>query len=309
MLLCTSIAPCQAENQTPLTQEESFEKAHADFFALLFDDPTDASIRYTVKPWADVKGDHGKTELDQTEVNISTGVPFSRDTVGFIDLTYQSNYFKFGHTRKDRGLRQKISSSAESFEFGLGVGTFVDDDDLIAGIFYPSLRSDLENTLSSDDFQYMTGPLAVHQFSDRLSIHGGFLTIVRSYDTSYFPVLGISYFSRNKDLRVNVTAPFRARIGKKLDETTELYSSVVYSDEEFRAEIGSIEPFDAQIKIKDVQVGTGAMFRVAPQTYLSVEAGVAFNTGYHIEPKDAPAFSGNFKTTPYLAVLLGYSFQ
>jgi hypothetical protein len=281
--------------------------SHADFLDLLFYDPTDISIRYTSKPYSRVDGQSENSELRKLEFSADYGFPVSQDTIFFLDTTYNEDSFEFGSTLPKEN--RFISSTVESFELGTGVATFLNPDLVVAGLFYPSIRSDLDAALNSDDLQFTTGPLVAYRLSHNFEIHGGALALLRHQDTILYPILGVDYMSTDKQYRVNITAPFSARFGYKPNERFELFTSLLYTDEDFRAQVGNVAPINSQIRIRDLQLGAGVVAPLSKSIFLSLEGGVAFGTGYQIRTKSGDKFSGNFDPTPYFALQLGYSFE
>ena len=132
---------------------------HADFFDLLFYDPADLSIRYVKKPRSHIDGQATGSELSETTLNVEFAFPTSADSAAFLDATFDKNSFEFGTL--PGADEEDISSTAESLELGTGFAKFLTPDFIFAGIFYPSVRSDLSKSINSNDFELMTGPLLV----------------------------------------------------------------------------------------------------------------------------------------------------
>ena len=282
-----------------------FSEKHKDYLDLLFFDPSDIYLQYIYKPEF---GGHG--QLQQTDLNLlffeaDAGLELGPDTLFFFNLEYTFRRYNFDDPKN--GSPPLGSPQLHQFASLMGPACFFTEDLVGLWSFYPGISSDLSRSLKAKDFNWSSGPVAAYRFSPRFGVHGGIQVSVDYYDTEVFPIGGISYFSPDREWHVNITAPFLYRVGKRVSQNVEFYSSVWYSRSTSQAGLGPAH-IPSFVEVSDVQAGIGALWSFNRNLTLTFETGMAIGSRFHIKKGLQTEEHKNGETLPYVATALGWRF-
>ncbi len=161
-----------------------FTDNHGDF--ILQQNRFEPMARFDIlwMPDADIKGESGDFDLVYPRADVK--VPLAVDPDTFVTV---GGYFG---VRSYDTSGTFVASEDNLYEIGayLGVGTFINEDFLLEGLFYPGVYSDLDGGLNSKDWQWYFDALGVFRTAEDLFWKVGVSHNGLFKDMDVYPLLG-----------------------------------------------------------------------------------------------------------------------
>jgi|GEM_PF-5913518 len=286
--------------------QKDFFETHQDYMDLSLFNHSDTYIQYLYKPRHHEAGQTEKTDLSCLYAEADAGASLDSDTVLYADIEYTCKRYHFDDPED---LNRRLGSpTLHQIQFFMDVEHFFTDELLADWTFSPCISSDLSHDINQKDFQWTTGPIMSYRLTPHLAMHAGVQASVDEWHQSVYPLGGISYFSPDQRIHLNIIAPFMIRVGYTPVETTEYYASAWYSDVDVHAYLGPAAT-DSQVKTKDLQAGCGVVRHLTRYLNLTAECGLAFENSFAIKEDAAGRQDAGSGVAPYFSLSLGAVFN
>ncbi len=299
--LCCYVGGAAAEDS-----EQSFSKKHEDYLDLVFFDPSDVYFSYLQKPKHVEHGQPEKTDTGIFYFELDAGYEFTADTMMFADIEFEQSLYDFDTPHNSN--RPLGSPDLYQLASLMGVAHYFSDD--LVGLidFYPGVSTEFGHGMKARSFGWAAGPVVGYRLSPRFALHGGVQVSEDYYETTIYPIGGISYLSEDGRTHVNITAPFQYRVGYLASDAVEVYSSVWYSDAKSDAWIGP-KSTRSWVSVGDIQAGAGALWTLGDYITLTTEFGAAFGNNFRVEKGAVADVGDDSDVTPYAMVAIGFTFE
>lgn len=298
--LFLAVFPALASAQT--AGEDDFFTAHKDYVDLVLFDPSNLYAQYLWEPTHDVDKAPDEANLHYAYVELDGGLNFSRDTFFFADFEY--TYKRYGFEKNEGDAPSLGTPDFHQFESLMALTHFFTEDFLGLWAFRTGIDSDLTHDIGAKDLEWVSGPLVSYRFSPRFEGHIGVMTSSNYWDTSVFPIGGISWFSEDRRVHLNITAPFMFRAGYRPHGESEYFAQVWYHNADVRVFLGP-DMVDSHVFTRDVQGGIGVLLPLAGQWTLTLEGGLTFTDTFNVKDGLNPGPGKDAEVAPYLSTAVG----
>ncbi len=271
-LFCFAVPAIYPVFASAQSAEEHFFTAHKEFVDLVLFDPSNIYVQYIWEPTHDLDESPGEANLNYVFVELDGGLDISRDTFFFVDLEY--TYRRYDFEKIESGLPPPGAPDFHQFESLMALSHFFSEDFLGLWAFRPGIDSDMTHDAGAKNIEFTTGPLVSYRFSPRFASHIGVMTSSNYWDTSVFPIGGISWFSEDKKVHINITAPFLFRAGYKPGGESEYFAQVWYHNADVQVFLGP-EMVDSHVFTRDAQAGLGVLWPLGSQWVLTLEGSLS----------------------------------
>jgi hypothetical protein len=163
-----------------------FREAHGDF-AIRATSHAPITLVGTWMPEATIHKEPGEFDFSQVTLDATVPIPQSRDTFLLAGILASARHYDFD------GVPVLEDDTLHRYGVRIGYGGFVNDDLLLQGYWQPSIYSDLDGTLSSEDYRLYYGAfLAVHRTAPDWFWKVGVLG-TDAVDTGALPLAGFTW--------------------------------------------------------------------------------------------------------------------
>jgi hypothetical protein len=301
-------APASAQSEAaPDTSPETgtatdrFLRAHGDFAekARRFVPMLELSALYM--PDAELHGEPGEFDLRYLKLDSLFPIPLDRDTFLLAGAHLGARDYDFSGVS---GAEDDVLYNAG---LKLGAGHFIHDDLVAQGYWQPSLYSDLDGTLNSDDWKLWYGAaLATYRCREDLFLKAGFI-LTDAIDTGAIPLVGAAWIF-DPEWRLDLLLPRHAELSWSPSPVLNLHVGFESEPEEFHVRT-STAAGDAQtdVHVQDIRVYLGAAHRLSDA--LSIFAKVGSTVAGHYEWRDGDAtYDGHLEPALFVQVGFGVTF-
>lgn len=208
--LCCACAFAAAPRGQEGSAVQQFLDAHGDFARRAVPDPA-IQLSASFMPSAQIQSEPGHFDALQGALDATVPLPLDRDSflilgveAGVIDVEFDNVQTVADETLYRLGPR-------------LGYGKYLDDDFVVQAYWQPSIYSDLDGTLKSEDYRLWYGTaLAVYRQSDDLFWKVGF-RLTDAVDSGVIPLGGATWHFA-PDWRLEVLLPRNADVRFTVDD-------------------------------------------------------------------------------------------
>ncbi len=188
--LVSAFAPCSltllAAGCATEPNVRAFRDAHGDF-GVRATAHAPISLIGTWLPEGTIHKEPGEFDLGQVTLDATVPIPQSRDTFVSAGILAAARHYDFD------GVPVLDDDTLHRYGLRIGYGGFVDDDTMLQAYWQPSIYSDLDGTLRSEDYRLDYGTfLAVHRTSPDWYWKGGIIG-TDAVDTGVLPLAGFTW--------------------------------------------------------------------------------------------------------------------
>ncbi len=282
----------------------AFRSAHTDFFRDM--------RRFT--PMVEVRGllaDNGRPDSERGEFDLGmigveaiVPVPISRDLAVMAGAQTHARRYRFDHEALGANDDTLIGAGLR-----LGVGAFVGDDLFLQALWMPSIFSDFDGTLTSEDWYLWYGiALATYRLNPKVFLKGGFALTDAFQDTGAVPILGVSWLFADQ-WRLDILLPRNAEVSFAPTEAWIVHAGFEIEGEEYRMRsTNSGQEVAQHVQAVDTRLFAGFIHRITPNVSFSLRAG--FLVGGYYDWKDGTGFDydGRLEQGVFVAGGVGWTF-
>lgn len=233
---------------------ERFLRAHADFAenARRFTPMIELGLLHM--PEGEVHKEPGEFDLTYTKLDALLPIPLDRDTFLLAGAFFGARDYDFS------GVTGAEDDVLYNTGIRLGAGHFVHDDFVVQGYWQPSIYSDLDGTLNSDDWKLWYGAaLGTYRSRDDLFWKAGVL-LTDAQDTGVIPLAGVSW-TFEPQWRLDVLLPRHAEVIWSPSPTLDLFAGFESDSEEFHVRTGTPQGTnETDVHVQDIRVYLGAWY-------------------------------------------------
>ena len=307
-LLTSLAAPVSAQQQPEQgtasetgTAKARFLAAHGDFAekARRFTPMIELSALHL--PEGKVHKEPGEFELTYYKLDALIPIPMGRDTFLLAGAHFGARDYQFSGVS---GAEDDVLYNAG---LRLGAGHFIHDDFVVQAYWQPSLYSDLDETLNSDDWKLWYGAaLATYRCRDNLFLKVGVL-FTDAQDTGAIPLAGVCW-TFHPQWRLDILLPRHAEVSWSLSWPLNLHVGLESESEEFHVRTRTPQGTqETDIHVQDIRAYLGASYRFTDQ--LSTFAKVGSTVAGHYEWRDGGAkYDGTLELAFFVQMGLGLTF-
>ncbi len=281
---------------------EEFTAEHRDFFHLFRAPVPEIALGASYQP--STQEESGSAEFDRAKWYGKFEIPIPTATERYLRFggEYEQGIYDFKDA--DDGETAVSSKTLHRIVLHAGYGFFLNPDLLLTGIASPGIFSDLDGSVDENDFDMQGNALIVYRFNPGAQLIAGVRVGEEYDDWPVLPLAGIRLLSEDGSTHISVTLPLEARVGYYLDPSTELYTGLWVTGDEYQAELGP-DDTELNIQVQDRRIGGGARFLFSDHLSLSIEGGVALQSEFDFEAEQTNHFRGDVDPTGYIALQLG----
>ncbi len=283
---------------------QEFLAAHHDFFALYLAQENEVKVNYLYEPGVDSKSGSGSFDMNLYGADIEFPRPLGRDSFLILGAGFEARQYDFSGKGWSRlGVSNdtlyKISPTP-------GIGTFLNDDLLLIGKLNSGIYSDLQDSLSSEDFRFYGQAMLAYRFHPGTQLLLGVAQTDAYEDYPTLPLVGMRLLNDDGSVHISVTAPLEARIGLRPAPQLEFYGGYWASGAKYAASPGRE---DVDITVRDRRVGGGVSFWFGSHLNLVVEGGVFLNSEFDYSNNRRVEIVPNsdLETAPYISAQIGFA--
>ncbi len=278
-----------------------FTDNHGDF--ILQHDRFEPMARFDIlwQPDSDIKGEPG--DFDLTYPTADVKIPLAVDPDTFVTL---GGYFG---VRSYDTSGTFVADSDNLYEIGayLGVGTFVNEDFLLEGLFYPGIYSDLDGGLNSKDWQWYFDALGVFRTNEDLFWKIGVSHSGLFKDMDVYPLLGVSYII-DAQWRIDVLLPRSAEVSYALNPSTILLADLTLDGNQYQTHSVSVSGSGSAAHVQELLIGVGAIYRFNDQVSMFGKLGTTLAGDYDYTSGNGLRSDGSLTSGLFLTLGLGLDF-
>lgn len=264
----------------------------------------DVSARYMLVPNAKVTSEPGSFDLQ--DLRARGDVPIVLDPDSYLSVGGEFRHRDYNLTSNVLG-----ADDEDLFVLGarLGAGLFVNDDFLVEGMFRPGIYSDLDGTLTSDDWHWFGHGLATYRVQENVFLKGGVAVSEDFADIAVIPLAGIAW-ALNEQFRIDILLPHRAEASWSPNSgVTTLRVGGYLEGNQYRVR-SSAATGKRQVdwQTQEITVAAGLNHRFSD--YLSVfgEIGSVIAGDTKLRDGTSQSFTGSIEPTFFFQVGVGFDF-
>jgi len=237
------------------TAKARFLAAHGDFAekARRFTPMIELSALHL--PEGKVHKEPGEFELTHYKLEALIPIPMGRDTFLLAGAHFGARNYDFSGVS---GAEDDVLYSAG---LRVGAGHFINDDFVIQAYWQPSLYSDLDESLNSEDWKLWYGAaLATYRCRDNLFLKVGVL-LTDAQDTGAIPLAGVCW-TFHPQWRLDILLPRHAEVSWSLSRPLNLQVGLESESEEFHVRTGTPQGTrETDVHVQDIRAYLGASYR------------------------------------------------
>ena len=188
----------------------------------------------------------------------------------------------------------------------IGGGTFVSEEVLLEGSFYPGIYSDFDGSLHSDDFQYYADLLVDWRSREDLFWKFGVSHNGLFDDTEVYPLIGVAYVI-DSEWRVDVLLPRSAEISFSPSASTILMANLTLDGNQYEVNSGAVSGSSTAF-VQEYRLGVGGIYRFNDSVSTFGRFGWAFAGDYDVSSGNGFFADGELESTLFFTVGVGLDF-
>lgn len=166
-----------------------FEQEHGEFVQNMQPYRENIRVNFMYQPDTELDNEAGDYDWGELGADIEYSFPIDPDFQLIVGGHADTRRYEFSSNFLGASGDENLST----FDLLLGAGGFVSDDLYIEGRFRPTIQSDLDGTLNSNDWDFFGNATATWQYSDDLFLKGGIEVDDTFDDLDAYPLLGMSW--------------------------------------------------------------------------------------------------------------------
>jgi hypothetical protein len=292
-------------NRPPVPARRLFTRAHIDFVAKSerFKPMLEASV--TSMPDTRVRSEPGHFDLRQLKADALVPIPLDQDTFLLLGFSAGSRDYNFddvpgagNDTLYHLGLR-------------IGGGRYVTENLVLRGYWQPSLNADLDDGLSSDDFNPWLGDaLAIYRTGENVFIKAG-LIFTDAFNSVVVPAGGVSWIFA-PDWRLDALLPRNTEISFMPNANWQFHGGVELEGlDEGKYRVTTSTPAGKEqheVRVQEARAFLGAIYRFNLNLSSFIKAGAAVGGDYDWDFTGGFDYNGSLEPSPFVQAGLGWYF-
>lgn len=252
-------------------------------------------------PDADIKGEPGDFDLTYPTANMK--IPLAVDPDTFVEV---GGYFG---VRSYDTSGTFVATDDKLYEIGvyLGVGTFINEDFLLQGLFYPGVYSDLDGGLNHNDYQWYFDILGVFRTSEDLFWKVGVSHNGLFDDLEAYPLLGVSYII-DSQWRLDILLPRSAEVSYALNPSTILLADLTLDGNQYQTHSVAVPGSGTAAHVQELLIGVGAIYRFNDQVSMFGKLGSSLAGDYDYTSGNGLRSDGSLTSGFFLTLGFGLDF-
>ncbi len=297
------LAPGDPPQGSPTSNQELFIAAHGEFGRSARGNAPMIKVAALHVPDGEVHNEPGEFDLTHFALDAIVPIPISRDT--FLIAGAHAGARDYEFTPAVVGAADEVLYNAG---LRFGAGHFLEEDLLVQAFWQPSLYSDLDGSLESEDLKLWYGTvLGVKRTSPDWFWKVGF-TLTDAVDTGVLPVLGFSWiidpkwrmdvlFPRNAELVYGPNPDWSFNVGLDLE-----------SDEFHVRSTAATGKAERDIHVQDLRAFVGALRRLGKNASVFAKVGTNVVGHYDWSYGAGPDYDGTLERGVYAQLGFGWNF-
>lgn len=260
--------------------------------------------RYSLMPNGQLTSEPGSFDLQ--EVRVRGDAPIVLDPGNYLTL---GGEFRTRQYNVSRNVLGAFDEDVYVLGLRLGAGVFVNEDFLLEGMFRPGIYSDLDGTLTSDDWQWFGHAMGTFRVRDDVFLKAGLAVSEDFADVGLIPLAGVSWLIGDQ-WRVDILLPHRAEVSWSPNSgaTTIALGGYLEGDQYFVRGPATGGKRRAKWQTQEITVAATLIHRL--NDYISVfgSAGSAIAGDYKFRDGTSQRFDGSLEPTAFFNVGVGFDF-
>lgn len=260
--------------------------------------------RYTLMPDAQVKSEPGSFDLQ--EWRAQGDIPITVDPDNYLTIGGEFRQRKYDLSNNVTGA---FDEDVYVIGARIGGGVFVSDDFLLEGMFRPGVYSDLDGTLTGDDWHWFGHGLGTYRVREDLFLKAGVAVSEDFADIDVIPLAGLAW-TIGEQWRIDILLPHRVELSWSPNAgTTTVRAGAYLEGDNYRVRTpAALGKTRVEWQTQEVTVAAGLVQRLSD--YLSVfgEVGSAIAGDYKLRDGTSQRYTGSLEPTFYFNVGVGLDF-
>jgi hypothetical protein len=282
---------------------ERFLDAHGEFVRAARRQTPAIELTALHVPEGEVRGEPGEFDLTHYRLDATVPIPISRDT--FLIAGAHAGARDYEFSRNVVGASDEVLYNAG---LRFGAGHFFSDDLVVQGYWQPSIYSDLDASLESEDLKLWYGNVLAVKRASRDWFWKGGLALTDAVDSGVIPLLGFAWVA-SRSVRVDVLLPRNAEVSYQASAAWNFQLGLELESEEFHVRstvaTGRVE---RDIHVQDLRAFVGALYRLGDHVSLFAKVGTNVAGHYDWSYLPEPDYDGTLERGLYGQVGVGWSF-
>ena len=284
---------------TAASAQSDFARSHGNFLMGATQPTPNFTLDFSYQPDVGVEDQSFETDVIKVKTRLGTVFGVSEDVAIVTAFNFGLRNYAFNGSDLDVSLHE--------IALELGVNWFYSDKILLSATFRPGIFSDLDGSLTGDDFQYQGTAVGIYQWNDKLFLKLG-VAVGEDFDSvAVIPVAGLSWVSSDQ-LRVDVLLPRSATVTWQpwRNHSFQVIPGLYLVGQQYHVET-ALGDFDVQIQ--DIRFDVTASYEVAEAARVSLSVGSNFRGKYEVEGAGGMAKAkADQDPSVYLAIGFGANF-
>jgi hypothetical protein len=261
-------------------------------------------VRYMVMADAQVTSEPGSFDLQ--ELRARGDIPITLDPDSYMSLGAEFRQRDYDFSNNVLGARDE-----DVYVLGarIGAGLFINDEFLVEAMFRPGIYSDLDGTMTSQDWHWFGHALGTYRIREDLFLKAGAAVSEDFADVDVIPLAGLAW-TIDEQWRVDLLLPHRAEISWSPNAGTSTIRAGVYLEgDNYRVRgPASLGKPRVEWQTQEITISAGLVQRLSD--YLSVfgEVGSAVAGDYKVRDGSSQTYTGSLDPTFYFNVGVGFDF-
>jgi hypothetical protein len=305
-VLAAALAGCASPTSprgSPSSDQELFVAAHGEFGRAARGSAPMIKVSALHVPDGEVHNEPGEFDLTHYALDATVPIPIGRDT--FLIAGAHAGARDYEFTPAVIGAADEVLYNAG---IRFGIGHFVEDELLVQGYWQPSIYSDLDGSLESEDLKLWYGAvLAVKRTSPGWFWKGG-LAFTDAVDSGVLPIAGFSWII-DPQWRVDFLFPRNAEVAYSPDPDWIFSTGLDLESDEFHVRsTAATGKAERDIHVQDLRAFVGAQRRLGPNASVFAKIGTNVVGHYDWSYGAGPDYDGTLERGVYGQVGFGWSF-
>jgi len=275
-----------------------FARSHGKFLMGATQPAPNFMLDFSYQPNVGVEDTKIKTDVVKVKTRLGTVFGVTED----VAIVTAFNFGLRNHAFKNSTLDVSLHEIA----LELGVNWFYSEKLLLSATFRPGVFSDLNESLTGDDFQYQGTAVGTYQWSDKLFLKLG-IAVGEDFDkVAVIPVAGFSWVSSDQ-LRIDILLPRSATVTWHpwRHHSFQIVPGLHLEGRQYRVDTAL---GDGDVQIQDIRFDVTASYEVAEAARVSFSVGSNFRSKYEVEGDGGFKAKADQDPSVYLAIGFGANF-
>lgn len=300
----TATAPQDGPGQRDYSPSGLFAERHGGFLTRAKRYEPRMFARYMVMPDAQLTSEPGS--FDMQEVRVRGDAPIVLDPGNYLTL---GGEFRTREYDVSRNVLGAADEDVYTLGLRLGAGVFVNDDFLVEGMFRPGIYSDLDGTLTSQDWQWFGHALGTYRVRDDVFLKAGLAVSEDFADVGLIPLGGVSWLIGDQ-WRLDILLPHRVEVSwsPNAGATTICVGGYLEGDQYFVRGPALTGKRRATWQTQEITISASLIHRMNDYISLFGEVGSAVAGDYKFRDGTSQRFDGSLEPTIFFNVGIGFDF-